>query len=46
MISGVVFLYLKKAFDRVDHELLLTKLVFIRIHGRLLEWVCLELNEP
>ena len=46
MISGVVFLYLKKAFDRVDHDLLLTKLVFIGVRGPLLEWVCLELNEP
>ena len=29
---------LKKAFDTVDHQLLLTKLDYIRIRGHALEW--------
>ena len=38
MINGVIFLDLRKAFDTVDHSLLLTKLKFIGIDNRTLKW--------
>ena len=38
LFSGVVFLDLQKAFDTVDHNLLLIKLDYIRIRGHALEW--------
>ena len=38
MISGVVFLDLKKAFDKADYELLLTKLEYIEVCDHSLAW--------
>lgn len=38
MNNGVLFLDLKKAFDTVDYNLLLTKLEYIRARGQTLEW--------
>ena len=38
LVSGILFLDLKKAFDTVDHQLLLTELEYIGIRGRALEW--------
>ena len=38
LVSGILFLDLKKAFNTVDHQLLLTKLEYIAIRGHALEW--------
>ena len=38
LVSGILFVDFKKAFDTVDHQLLLTKLEYIGIRGHALEW--------
>ena len=38
LVSGILFLDLKKAFDTVDHQLLLTKLEYLGIRDHALEW--------
>ena len=37
-INGVLFLDLKKTFDTVDHNLLLTKLEYLGVRGQTLDW--------
>jgi hypothetical protein len=43
-VSGI-FCDLVKAFDCVNHEMLLTKLHFIGIHGTMLSWLKPYLTE-
>ena len=38
MVNGVIFLDLRKAFDTVDHSLLLTKLKYTGIDSCTLKW--------
>ena len=38
LINGVLFLDLKKAFDTVDHNLLLIRLECVGVRGQTLEW--------
>ena len=35
---GIIFLDIKKAFDTVNHDILLKKLAYYGIHGTVLEW--------
>lgn len=39
LLNGVIVLDLKKAFDRVDHQILIRKLSMYGLHGLTLEWL-------
>ena len=43
-VNAIVFLNLKKAFDTVDHEILLTKMNQCGIQGKALDWFKLYLT--
>ena len=38
MVNGVLFLHLKKAFDTVDHAILLTKLRYYGVETASINW--------
>ena len=38
MVNGVIFLDLKKAFDTVDHDPLLSKLAFHGLQSQTFDW--------
>ena len=44
-LTGAVFLDLKKAFDTVQHEVLIKKLISIGVQGRELDWFSSYLTE-
>lgn len=35
----IIYLDFCKAFDRVDHAMLLSKIIYLRIGGKLIQWV-------
>ena len=43
-VTGTVFLDLRKAFDTVDHLLLINKLKSLGVPGKSLEWLCSHLS--